>query len=381
MAFSQARQHHLVFANHQAAFGGGERVLIEQVAALAEWPVKISVVFERFPDQRDIEPELRARNPHFAELVHLGTTGRCMAWLLRHRPDAAMVCIHRPFLTAARRLARLGFRRPLAGTVHEHYDCVFRPYRTSQHLFAQWILCYDFEPAFRKHLQTGAVDVIEPLYAPLEPVSWGLAERLAARQQLGVPPKAFVIGYIGRQGINKDPWVTLAIAEQLQQHLAQPVHVLFAGQESPEVTTKLDAAVARSALRSRVKRLGRMTDNRPAFHALDLFVLPSWGEGFFPLSLIEAMERGVPVLATSVGGIATVLRDGHGGFLIPKTDDRQPLTAAAIARAHLPLLPHLADDTRWETQRQRAAEVIHQLRANCTAATRYRAFFARLLGQ
>jgi glycosyltransferase involved in cell wall biosynthesis len=51
----------------------------------------------------------------------------------------------------------------------------------------------------------------------------------------------------------------------------------------------------------------------------DALVLPSFTEGF-PQVLLEAMARGVPVVATSVGGVARLVRDGENGLLVDAGD-------------------------------------------------------------
>ena len=81
----------------------------------------------------------------------------------------------------------------------------------------------------------------------------------------------------------------------------------------------------RRAVSGQCTRTGPLKDLSPAFTALDLYVMTSRNEGFFPIALIEALERGVPVLAPTVGGIGTVLKDGEGGFLLQKPDDRRPV--------------------------------------------------------
>jgi len=60
--------------------------------------------------------------------------------------------------------------------------------------------------------------------------------------------------------------------------------------------------------------------------ASHVFVLPSYAEGF-PMSLIEAMTRGMPAICTNVGGISDSLHDGVNGFLI------QPKDGQALMRA------------------------------------------------
>src|SRR5919204_3981028 len=86
----------------------------------------------------------------------------------------------------------------------------------------------------------------------------------------------------------------------------------------------------RAAVERRAKELGVMPhtfflgyqeDVAPWFAAFDAFVLPSSNEGT-PVTTIEALAAGKPVVATRVGGVPDVVRDGEDGFLVDAGDVR-----------------------------------------------------------
>ncbi len=67
--------------------------------------------------------------------------------------------------------------------------------------------------------------------------------------------------------------------------------------------------------------LGARTDVEKLLPNYDLFLLLSNWEGF-PISIIEAMRAGLPVMASDVGGVREAVSDGRNGWLIPRDDHR-----------------------------------------------------------
>jgi glycosyltransferase involved in cell wall biosynthesis len=87
--------------------------------------------------------------------------------------------------------------------------------------------------------------------------------------------------------------------------------------------------VRRLGLDGDVELLGTRTDVGELLAAADVFVLASDSEGL-PMSVLEAMAAGLPVVASAVGGVPELVRDGDTGALVPPRDPAA--LAAALAR-------------------------------------------------
>lgn len=92
----------------------------------------------------------------------------------------------------------------------------------------------------------------------------------------------------------------------------------------------IESAVQELGLEERVSIPGEVPLDQVAryFADADVFLLPSYSEGF-PLSLLEAMMAGLPIIATTVGAIPEVVTHGESGLLIPPRD--QPALQKAMA--------------------------------------------------
>jgi glycosyltransferase involved in cell wall biosynthesis len=97
---------------------------------------------------------------------------------------------------------------------------------------------------------------------------------------------------------------------------------------------------------------GAVPDVRPFLRAADVFVLPSLSEGSGSVSLIEALQAGIPVIATGVDGIPEDVVDGESGLLVPPRDAAALCDALAKLLRDPSLRARLASAAR-ETYEQR----------------------------
>lgn len=114
------------------------------------------------------------------------------------------------------------------------------------------------------------------------------------------------------------------------RHLADAgVDVVFVLWGSGDHQTSLERKVSRLGLEHLFTFAGEFDSRRDLDHVMagiDVYVLPSLLEGM-PISVMEAMAYGRPVVATDCGGIIDLVRHGESGFVVPKRDSR------ALARA------------------------------------------------
>ena len=89
-----------------------------------------------------------------------------------------------------------------------------------------------------------------------------------------------------------------------------------------------EALVAELGLSARVEFAGQVADTRPLVSRAHIVALTSDHEGF-PNVVLEAMAMGRPVVATAVGGIPEIVRDGVDGLLVSPTP---PAVASALGR-------------------------------------------------
>lgn len=156
------------------------------------------------------------------------------------------------------------------------------------------------------------------------------------RPSPGVPPDpavvdfcrgGFTIGAIGRLSPEKGFADLIAAFGNLVRG-GEDLRLVIIGEgaEREELQARIDTL----NLKTRVLLAGYRPAARDYLPLLGAFVLPSHTEGL-PITLLEAMHAGVPIVATRVGGIPNVLEEGRAGLLVP------PGSVADLARGILAL--------------------------------------------
>jgi glycosyltransferase involved in cell wall biosynthesis len=206
--------------------------------------------------------------------------------------------------------------------------------RLARHIIAVAGACRDF--LIRHESIPPEKITLVPNAIDLRRFSPGKLTRRECRAALGLLSDGPVIAGVGRLNPQKNFSLFLDIAAALAPKFPD-VCFLLAG-EGPEESMLRDKAKA-LGLDDRVVFSGYVADTRSVYVAADLLLMPSRFEGL-PMTLLEAMAMGLPVVASNLDGIAEVVADGREGFLVEPGD-----TASFVDRiSRLLENPALASD-------------------------------------
>lgn len=177
----------------------------------------------------------------------------------------------------------------------------------------QMLDLYDADPARVEVVHPGVdLDVFRP------------APQAQARTALGLPVDADVVLFAGRIQPLKGPDVLLrAVAELVEREPGRRERLVVpvvggpsgTGLDKPQALADLAAELGIADLVRFVPPVGQAELAR-WYAAATLVAVPSYNESF-GLVAAEAQAAGAPVVAAAVGGLTTVVRDGHSGLLVP----------------------------------------------------------------
>jgi len=215
-------------------------------------------------------------------------------------------------------------RKPVVSTVH-----VFTCDPAYRWLSRMGNLIIAVSDAVRRWLIEYGVpaSVIQTVYNATDFVSLNGANADAPREvrsEFGLPLHSKIIGVFAKVTHSKGQDLLLeALPQVLRLH--RDVYVLFVGSAESAFARQTQQRATRLGVHRHVIFTGLRTDVARLMQAVDVVVMPSRSETF-GLAALEAMALGKPVIATRVGGLPELVRDGETGILVD-------LTAASLAHA------------------------------------------------
>jgi len=195
----------------------------------------------------------------------------------------------------------------------------------------------------------------------IEKTTLGLLPKNQARNKLEIAPDAFVFGTIGRLVAVKGHIYLLEAFKQIQSNHPSAKLVIIGG---GKLEQNLKSFIQKNNLDSSVILTGNIFDAYQYLPAFDVFLLSSLSEAF-GLVVLEAMIASLPVIATDVGGVKSVISDK--GKLIPAAN----ISALTIA---------MNEYIQLETQQLRSlGSDLHERAVNNFSITDYHKHYRNLV--
>jgi glycosyltransferase involved in cell wall biosynthesis len=154
------------------------------------------------------------------------------------------------------------------------------------------------------------------LGVPLDEFSrvWSDAEIVEARRSLGIEDGTFAIGTVTRLMPSKGNEYFVEAAKSVLERVPN-ARIFIVGEG--ELQASLEAQAAALGLGNRLVFAGFRRDVAQVLAALDLLVFPSLWEGT-PLTVLEALAMGKPIVSTDADGLKDVLTEGVDARMVPR---------------------------------------------------------------
>ena len=303
--------------------GGAERMVVNLMTHLDPARFAVAAISLAGPEGSDLEQKLVENKLQVAYLgkragfdVRMPLRIRNVVRKFRPHVVHSHLCLHYvfPSLIACRDLLHISTVHLPADGLHK---MLMRP--LGQFAFCQGVIpvAVSREVAvWLKHFQAVTNCLVIPNGIPISDYQHPSVSRQAWRKEHGFSDSDVLLVCVARLEKQKNHAMLLkAFAHSFQP--SGPGHLVLAGDGT--CRQDLELQVRELRLEHKVHFLGRRSDIPELLGASDVFVLPSQNEGN-PLSLMEAMPAGLPVIATAVGGVPELLEDQKSGFLVAPGD-------------------------------------------------------------
>jgi len=346
--------------------GGAEQLLLLSAKVADRDRFEHRLCYVR-ADKTHLVPEFEAAGMNPVRLGE-GSRGRA-SWLSQLRRELAWADVahaHSPVLASTARLLVRSLptrRRPaVLTTEHNVWTSHRTPTRLLNSLTAgldvhRWAVSEQVLGTMRPGARRGTEVLIHGIDPQAAAVEAGCRARV--RTSLGVADDEVLAITVANLRRNKD-YPNLLRAAQHARSLEPRLRFIAVGQGPLEGEVR--ELHANLALGDGFQLLGFRRDVAELMVASDVFVLASAHEGL-PVAIMEAFAAGLPVVATTVGGVPQQVREGREGFLVPPRDHLRLAESLVRVAQDADLRHHLA-----EVARDRASE--YDIRAAVLAQER-----------
>jgi len=165
----------------------------------------------------------------------------------------------------------------------------------------------------------------------------------------------FVIGSSGRLFPVKDYPLMVEIARAVTSTGVNDVRFELAG-DGPEMPA-LETLIQSYNLSDSFSLKGHQSDMASFYRGLDVYLNTSLHEGI-PMTILEALSHGLPVIAPAVGGIVEIIDDGIDGFLIDSRNPQDYADKCLLLNENWELLDKMKQAARAKAERTFSAEMM-----------------------
>ncbi|MDO8265274.1 MAG: glycosyltransferase [Candidatus Parcubacteria bacterium] len=329
----------ILFLVTQSEFGGAQRYIFEMASSLDSQKYEISVA----AGEGDGELFLKLRNKKIEGVQLKWLKRNPLSWqsipaikeilniLKKENPDILFLCS-----TTA------GFLGSIAGILHRNSHKIQIIYRIGGWAFndprhsvfnkavllmekisARWkdkiVVNSEFDLKTALEKKVAPPEKMIRIYNGLNSGSLEFLSNEEARNRLGnFLPGTFLIGTVANFYKTKGLDYLIEAADKVSQKLSNARFLIIGeGKQRQE----LEKLIKKYNLQEKVILKGRVPEAYKYLKAFDIFVLPSVKEGF-PWIILETMAAQIPIIATQVGALPEILKDGVDGILVePKNSD------------------------------------------------------------
>jgi glycosyltransferase involved in cell wall biosynthesis len=165
----------------------------------------------------------------------------------------------------------------------------------------------------------------EVLYNPV-PDQFGQGSERTGKQS-GTPGSNFTIGMVARITKGKGQHMLLKAAGKLPPEIRGRIRILIVGAPAPaseadfHYVDELRMIAVQYGLQENIVWAGYQTDPGPCYAEMDVLVHPALWDEAMGLVILEALQRGIPVIASRIGGIPEIIDEGFNGLLVAPGDE------------------------------------------------------------